>query len=72
MCACCSVTVVEVSEHHVAYLCIPSWEFITTLDYEWSVIQGRRPYQWTIWVCVIIFGLMLLTTEAQSDVFLLL
>ena len=21
------------------------------LDYEWSVIQGRRPYRWTIWVC---------------------
>jgi hypothetical protein len=29
----------------------PSWEFITTLDYEWSVIQGRRRYRWTIWVC---------------------
>jgi len=26
------------------------WEFITTLDYEWSVIQGRRPYRWTIWI----------------------
>ena len=22
-----------------------------TLDYEWSVIRGRRPYRWTIWVC---------------------
>jgi hypothetical protein len=29
----------------------PSWEFIVTLDYEWSVIRGRRPYGWTIWVC---------------------
>jgi hypothetical protein len=29
----------------------PSWEFFTTLDYEWSVIRGRRPYWWTIWVC---------------------
>jgi hypothetical protein len=28
-----------------------SWEFFTTLDYEWSVIRGRRPYRWTIWVC---------------------
>src|SRR5712675_35156 len=28
-----------------------SWEFFTTLDYEWSVIQGSRPYRWTIWVC---------------------
>ncbi|KAI0288463.1 hypothetical protein B0F90DRAFT_1930106, partial [Multifurca ochricompacta] len=26
------------------------WEFFTTLDYEWSVIVGRRPYRWTIWV----------------------
>ncbi|KAH9984319.1 hypothetical protein BJV74DRAFT_952285 [Russula compacta] len=26
------------------------WEFVTTLDYEWSVIQGRRPYGWTIWI----------------------
>jgi hypothetical protein len=30
----------------------PSWEFFTTLDYEWSVIRGRRPYWWTIWVCL--------------------
>src|SRR5579863_5785919 len=27
-----------------------SWEFITTLDYEWSVIRRRRPYRWTIGV----------------------
>ncbi|KAH9958707.1 hypothetical protein BC827DRAFT_546546 [Russula dissimulans] len=26
------------------------WEFLTTLDYEWSVIRGNRPYRWTIWV----------------------
>ncbi|KAH9988682.1 hypothetical protein BJV77DRAFT_729311 [Russula vinacea] len=26
------------------------WEFITTLDFEWSIIQGRRRYRWTIWV----------------------
>ncbi|KAI0294354.1 hypothetical protein BC826DRAFT_341154 [Russula brevipes] len=26
------------------------WEFFTTLDYEWDVIRGRRPYGWTIWV----------------------
>ncbi|KAI0001532.1 hypothetical protein BJV74DRAFT_73961 [Russula compacta] len=24
------------------------WEFFTTLDYEWSVIRGHRPYRWTI------------------------
>jgi len=28
----------------------PSWEFVTTLDYEWNVIQGRRRYRHTIWV----------------------
>ncbi|KAH9956520.1 hypothetical protein BC827DRAFT_752320 [Russula dissimulans] len=22
------------------------WEFFTTLDYEWSIIQGRRPFRW--------------------------
>ena len=27
-----------------------SWEFLTTLDYEWKVIYGRIPYRWTIWV----------------------
>ena len=27
-----------------------SWEFVTTLNYEWSTIRGRRPYRWTIWV----------------------
>ncbi|KAI0294341.1 hypothetical protein BC826DRAFT_340283 [Russula brevipes] len=26
------------------------WEFLTTLDYEWAVIRGRRPYRWTIWI----------------------
>jgi len=26
------------------------WEFFTTLDYEWGVIRGHRPYRWTIWV----------------------
>jgi hypothetical protein len=28
-----------------------SWEFFTNLDFEWSIIQGRRRYRWTIWVC---------------------
>jgi hypothetical protein len=27
-----------------------SWEYVTTFDYEWSVIRGHRPYRWTIWV----------------------
>ncbi|KAI0278320.1 hypothetical protein BC826DRAFT_1113452 [Russula brevipes] len=26
------------------------WEFLTTLDYEFAVIRGRRPYRWSIWV----------------------
>jgi len=26
------------------------WEFFTTLDYEWSVIRGKRPYRKTIWL----------------------
>jgi len=29
---------------------ISSWEFATTLDYEWSIIWGRRPYRWTVWI----------------------
>src|SRR5579863_6078357 len=28
-----------------------SWEFVTTLDYEWGVFRGHRQYLWTIWVC---------------------
>ena len=27
-----------------------SWEYFTTLDYEWRVIRGHLPYRWTIWV----------------------
>ncbi|KAF8487265.1 hypothetical protein DFH94DRAFT_687736 [Russula ochroleuca] len=26
------------------------WEFITTLNFELSFIQGRRSYRWTIWI----------------------
>ncbi|KAH9968291.1 hypothetical protein BJV74DRAFT_868632 [Russula compacta] len=26
------------------------WEFFTTLDFEWSVVQGHRPYLRTIWI----------------------
>ncbi|KAI0278275.1 hypothetical protein BGY98DRAFT_1096839 [Russula aff. rugulosa BPL654] len=26
------------------------WEFVTTLDYEWNVIRGHRPFRWTIWI----------------------
>ncbi|KAI0287050.1 hypothetical protein BC826DRAFT_1189258 [Russula brevipes] len=27
-----------------------TWEFLTTLSYEWSVIRGHRPYRWPIWI----------------------
>jgi hypothetical protein len=27
-----------------------SWEFMTTLDYEWNIIQERIRFRWTIWV----------------------
>jgi len=26
------------------------WEFFLSLDYELSIIRGRRPYRWTIWI----------------------
>jgi len=26
------------------------WEFLISLDYEWSVIRGSRPFRWTIWI----------------------
>jgi hypothetical protein len=29
---------------------LSSWEFFTTLDYEWRVIRGRLPCRYTIWV----------------------
>ena len=29
---------------------VSSWEFLTTLGYEISIIRGCRPYRWTIWV----------------------
>jgi hypothetical protein len=32
---------------------IGSWEFVTSLGFEWSVIRGHRPYRWTIWVRMI-------------------
>jgi len=27
-----------------------SWEFVTSLNYEWSVIRGRQPYRRAVWV----------------------
>ena len=31
---------------------ISSWEFATTLDYEWNIIRRHRPFRWTVWVRV--------------------
>jgi hypothetical protein len=32
--------------------CFPnrSWEFVTTLNFEWNVIRRHQRYRWTIWV----------------------
>jgi hypothetical protein len=27
-----------------------SWEYVTSLYYEWNVIRGYQRYRWTIWV----------------------
>ena len=35
---------------HHPYTVTASWEYFTTLEYEWSVLRGHRPYRWTIWV----------------------
>ncbi len=52
-----------------------SWEFVTTLNYEWRTIRGRQPYRWTIWVCNYrrYWGHRcrpLLMSEPQTDLFL--
>ena len=64
--ALCHIRTHTSTHHHTR------WEFITTLDYEWRVIQGRQPYRWTIWVCS--YGLCwgtplssLLASEPQTD-----
>jgi hypothetical protein len=44
-----------------------SWEFFTTLDYEWDVIRGHRPYRWTIWVCTLLSGFINVTGTAQPQ-----
>ena len=49
---------------YVTQLPTPSWEFMTTLGYEWDIIQKRLRYRWSIWVrndspflfCVILVG----------------
>ncbi|KAI0043858.1 hypothetical protein FA95DRAFT_336458 [Auriscalpium vulgare] len=29
------------------------WEFVSTFDYEWSIITGKRSYSWTIYVYLV-------------------
>src|SRR5260370_1441238 len=33
---------------HITPFFTLSWEIVTTLDYEWNVIRGRRPYPHSI------------------------
>jgi hypothetical protein len=35
----------------ITQLPTPSWEFMTTLGYEWNIIRERVRFRWTIWVC---------------------
>jgi hypothetical protein len=39
-----------------------SWEFFTTLGFEWNVIWGRCPYRWMILVCRFLSGFVLAHT----------
>ena len=35
-----------------------SWEFLSTLDFEWDFIRGKHPYRRTIWVCSLLCGFL--------------
>jgi len=50
-------------EHALSGLYI--WEFLTTLDFEWNIIRGHRPYRWTIWIYSITRLATLLTVIFQ-------
>ncbi|KAH9956532.1 hypothetical protein BC827DRAFT_1270896 [Russula dissimulans] len=45
------------------------WEFVTTLDYEWSVLRGHRPYRWTMWIYCLtrVAALMAVILNLVSD-----
>ena len=71
--ACCGWTLLVCLPHRahkISYynnpVLISSWEFVTTLDYEWSVIQGHRPYRWTIWVCISALFLFHFVAQVQA------
>ncbi len=53
---------------HITLFFTLSWEIVTTLDYEWNVIRGRRPYRWTIWVCNLFpFSVFSVTFQCETD-----
>jgi hypothetical protein len=68
LCVACLSRITRRSCHVIALLF--SWEFVTTLGFEWNVIRGHRPYRWTIWVSGDgpLFGNM----SSEIDVFLVL
>jgi hypothetical protein len=45
----------------------PSWEFFTTLEYEWKVIRRRLPYRWTIWVCEYLRFTLIFSTRGERE-----
>lgn len=50
VCTCeSSLESVPQTAEHAAQICVSkSWEYVTTLDFEWSVVRGRRPFRWSI------------------------
>lgn len=45
------------------------WEFITTLNFEWEVYTGKRPYKWSFIVYVIARVLALISIILSLVVF---
>ena len=74
--ACCSWTLLvclsrqaldshNISDNDTPVL-ISSWEFVTTLDYEWSVIRRHRPFRWTIWVRINVLFLLSFVAQVRA------
>jgi hypothetical protein len=36
--------------YRIIWRFISTWEFVTTLDYQWNVFRRHRFFRWTIWV----------------------
>ena len=45
-----SLLAVQVTITYSPHFLYRSWEYVTTLDFEWSVIRRHQRYRWTIWV----------------------